>query len=73
MKKKLKLPRYLQTTHLFSQLNQLGKLVVDEAAELGILLGELLHKVRVARRDLGAQLGVPDLEGQGDALVALQF
>ena len=46
---------------------------MDEAAELGILLGELLHKVRVARRDLGAQLGVPDLEGQGDALVALQL
>ena len=47
------------TTDLFGQLDQLGELVVCLCAELGILLRKVLHELRVAGRDLGAQLGVP--------------
>ena len=46
-------------TDLLRQLDQLGELVVDLGAELRILLGKVLHELGVARRDLGAQLGVP--------------
>ena len=42
-------------------------------AEDGVLLGKLLHKVGIARRDFGGEVGVPYLEGQRHPLVALQL
>jgi hypothetical protein len=43
-------------------LYELSELVMNQCAELGILLGKILHELGVAWRDLGAQLRIPAMK-----------
>ena len=66
LQKKSRSNPWTYNVYLLSQLYELGKLVVNHDAELGVLLGELLHKVGVARCYLWAELGVPGAKSNWD-------